>query len=942
MAQQTQKFNPLKAVFRKINPAASLQNQLLIAFSVTVLLAIVVSSSIVTWLETRAARENVFEQLESIAILTESEINTWVENLETDLAVLVAQDTALRRMRQALDKQAFLFVTTRELRGNFDTMIDLTDRFSEIFLLDTDGQVVVSTNPVQEGKIFKQETFFHEGLIAPFVQTPRYSPALDQVSVIVARPVHRIDGKVIGVLAGRANLDQLNEITVDRSRFGKTGESYLVGLNHGLITQSRHPGYLPRQTFVRSDGVNIALNQQQNGSGLYNDFRGEPVAGVYRWLPSLKVALLTEQDQSEAFESVRVFLVTNLAIAAIAVLVAMAAAVYVTRRISRPIKELADTATQIAAGDLSLQAQTHRADEIGDLTHSFNRMTERLRESIETLEDRVQERTRALEIEADVSRQAIATLDINELLQSVVSRIQDEYNFYHTHIYLIDHATDALIIAAAAGKTGQILTARNHRLQMGQGIAGMVAQSNQVFFSNNVRQESNFQINPLLPQTQSELAVPLRRGQDVVGVLDIHATRKNRFTPEDIGLMQSIANLTAIALDNARLLDETKEALKKVEHLNRQLTRERWEEFTDTLTTSGYRYKTGHTNPLPQQSDVWLSPMKQAAKSKQLVKQSGKTNGDNPKSELAVPLVLRDQVIGVLGVRREEVPLWAEEEVAAIEVVAGQVARALENARLSKEQEKTIVQLKELDRLKSEFLTSMSHELRTPLNSIIGFADVLLQGIDGELPELALNDIQLIYNSGQHLLALINDVLDLSKIEAERMELVLEEVNVAQVTQEVLSASGSLFKNKPVKIVQEIDQNLPLVQADKLRFNQIMLNLVSNAAKFTKEGTITIRAGISEHNPEFVRISVKDTGIGIMPDKQQTIFDRFRQADSSTTRQYGGTGLGLAICKKLVEMHGGEIGVNSQIGQGSEFYFTIPLAGASVAAETQKSGPATN
>jgi signal transduction histidine kinase len=280
-----------------------------------------------------------------------------------------------------------------------------------------------------------------------------------------------------------------------------------------------------------------------------------------------------------------------------------------------------------------------------------------------------------------------------------------------------------------------------------------------------------------------------------------------------------------------------------------------------------------------------------------------------------------------LGVKREATVDWAKEEVDAVEAVANQVARALENARLSKEQEKTIEQLKEIDRLKSEFLTSMSHELRTPLNSIIGFADVLLQGIDGDLPDLALNDIRLIHSSGQHLLALINDILDLAKIEAGGLELMREPLDVQEMVKDVLAASSSLVKNKPVEIQVNLpEQPLPPVYADKLRLSQVLINLVSNAAKFTHEGSITIKAEVRANQSDRMRIAVIDTGIGIPPDKLETIFDRFRQADQATTRKYGGTGLGLAISRNLVQMHGGDLKVMSEENIGSEFYFTIPLA----------------
>ena len=480
-------------------------------------------------------------------------------------------------------------------------------------------------------------------------------------------------------------------------------------------------------------------------------------------------------------------------------------------------------------------------------------------------------------------------------------------------------------MAEGSGSVGQKLKEKGHRLEVGRGIVGMVASTNESFVSNDVDKAANFVRNPLLPGTKSELAVPLRKGKQVLGVLDIQSDQLNQFSRENINLMQSVANQTAVALDNARLLSEAEDALKEVERLNRRLTRETWQEQGQEMTVSGYRFIGGQEATVQPASDAWLSPMKQAATLKQLVQRNTK-NGDGAKTELAVPLMLRGEVIGVLGVKREETEDWADEEVSAVEAVADQVSRALENARLSKEQEKTIEQLQEIDQLKSEFLTSMSHELRTPLNSIIGFADVLIQGIDGDLPELAMNDIKLIHNSGQHLLALINDILDLSKIEAGKMELVRHPLSIEESMNDVLAASSSLVKDKPVEILVDIVPDLPPVDADKLRLNQILLNLISNAAKFTHEGTITLKAEIDDEAPDKMCIAVIDTGIGIPAEKLETIFDRFRQADNSTTRQYGGTGLGLAISVNLTQLHGGELKVKSEVGVGSEFCFTIPLA----------------
>lgn len=240
------------------------------------------------------------------------------------------------------------------------------------------------------------------------------------------------------------------------------------------------------------------------------------------------------------------------------------------------------------------------------------------------------------------------------------------------------------------------------------------------------------------------------------------------------------------------------------------------------------------------------------------------------------------------------------------------------NAQLRQANER----IKEADRLKSEFLANMSHELRTPLNSIMGFAKVILKGIDGPITEAQERDLTTIYSSGSHLLALINDILDLSKIESGRMDLVMEQVNLGEMIHGVISTAKALVKDKPIHLVQEVPPDLPPIIADRTRIRQCLLNLISNAAKFTEKGSITIRASREDGA---VLMTVKDTGIGIRPEDQGKIFHEFVQLDSSSTRKEGGTGLGLAITKKCVEMHGGTIWVESAAGQGSAFTLRLPV-----------------
>ncbi|MBI3595990.1 MAG: response regulator [Nitrospirae bacterium] len=246
----------------------------------------------------------------------------------------------------------------------------------------------------------------------------------------------------------------------------------------------------------------------------------------------------------------------------------------------------------------------------------------------------------------------------------------------------------------------------------------------------------------------------------------------------------------------------------------------------------------------------------------------------------------------------------------------------------------------ESDRLKTQFLANMSHELRTPLNAIIGFAQVLLEGIDGPITEVQQKDLTAVYQSGKHLLEMINDILDVAKIEAGHMTLSLEEVRLEEIVQSVLSSAKGLIKGKAIEFRTEIEEGLSAIRADRMRLRQVMLNLISNAIKFTAKGSIRIKA---VKKPEAICVSVTDTGLGIRPEDLPKLFKEFRQLDASTTRNYGGTGLGLVIVKRFIELHGGRIWVESQYGVGSTFSFNLPFeltsAKTSQAVETPVTPP---
>lgn len=297
-------------------------------------------------------------------------------------------------------------------------------------------------------------------------------------------------------------------------------------------------------------------------------------------------------------------------------------------------------------------------------------------------------------------------------------------------------------------------------------------------------------------------------------------------------------------------------------------------------------------------------------------------------SLLLLPLASKGQAIGLIQLMQHDPHRqFNSNQLNLAMTLANAAAATLENARLYEEQRQTAERLQEVDTLKTQFLANMSHELRTPLNSIIGFSRVILKGIDGPVTPLQEQDLNAIYNSGQHLLALITNILDLSKIEAGKMELAMEEVNLIDIINSVMSTAVGLTKEKPIELKKDLQPDLPMITGDRTRLRQVLLNLISNAAKFTEQGVIKVSAQTRKNafGRDEVLVSVSDTGAGISLKDQEKLFKPFSQVDASPTRKTGGTGLGLSISRRLIEMHGGTIGVKSDEDQGSTFYFTLPL-----------------
>jgi signal transduction histidine kinase/ActR/RegA family two-component response regulator len=833
----------------------------------------------------------------------------------------------------------------------------------------------------------------------------------------------------------------------------------------------------------------------------------------------------------EALADVRRMLYLLVGLLVVGAVVAGGLGLILPRRIVRPLLTVQEGARRIGAGHLDHVIHVETGDEIQDLAEAFNDMAVGLQSSQVKLEQwgrdlevKVEERTSELaEVSAQMRRraarleasaevaQAIASVrDLDRLLPQVTHLISERFGWYHVGIFLVDEARKYAVLQAANSDGGQVMLARGHSLRIGEiGIVGYVTHSGQPRVALDVGQDAVYFDNPDLPETRSEMALPLEVEGQIIGALDVQSTKEAAYDDEDVAMMRILAGQVAIAIENSRLFEQSRKALEEVQSLHRQYIRQEWAKVVTDQQDLSYEYRRSGTaaerEPWPEELDDALvsgepvvyyhppqavadrqagaggppgldgndgrveaalaTPIKyrdqviglldlqetgeprqwtedeialvqaisdqvgQALENARLFADTQRraeqmatvnriglsinsdldmkgvlralyeqisrmleidsfyvalydaatgviefpllvglegavelaprsidevpgitgyviesrealhlsdlrslpedapfdivdVDDDPTRSYIGVPLLSRDQVIGVLSVQSSRPNAYSEEDLRLLETVATQASTAIENARAYERLAETAEELREVDRFKTQFLANMSHELRTPLNSIIGFSRVMLKGIDGPLTELQAADLQSIHNSGQHLLSLINSILDMSKIEAGKMELAIEELALPAVLDAVVDTTKALIKDRPVELRTIVPRDLPTVWADAQRVRQVLLNLVSNAAKFTEEGHITLTA---EVGPELVTVSVADTGMGIEPEAQSRLFIPFQQVDGSTTRRAGGTGLGLAISRSFVEMHGGQIWVESEPGKGSTFSFTLPI-----------------
>lgn len=619
-------WNPL----HKLGTTLNIYSVLIALVPLAVVVAIAVN------LFQQQAKEQAINQMDSVAEVKINEIERWLNSSEITLNLILTNPDQYRRMVTILKTQGRMTPAIASVDFYLTTQLGLQNSFEEMFIYDLNGEIRASTNQDQEGRFVNELPFFRPGLTDRYTQAPYHDPDYNRLSMVVSQPIRDNAGEIVGVFVGRLSLESLSDVMTTRVGLGDTGETYLVSTEGGvLVTPSRFQEGVGIS--LASTGIDRSLNGR-NGSDIYPNYRGQQVIGVYRWIPAMQSGMLAEIEEAEALSAVHevreISLLVTIAAAVLAVVIASIGTLWITR----PIRKLTEVATEVINGDYSRRAQIRRSNEIGQLATAFNTMTDKL----------------------------------------------------------------------------------------------------------------------------------------------------------------------------VNTLDERNKRLDEIREVNRQL----------------------------------------------------------------------------------------------------RIATAM---------------AKEAARIKSEFLATVSHELRTPLNAIIGFSDMLLLGMSGELNEKQRHQVTRLQENGKRLLSLINNILDITRIEAGRTELAFSAFEPRQLANRLYNQMEVLAQQGGLKLEMNVDPTLPdQLIGDENRIEQIVVNLLSNAFKFTEKGFVRLDIKANPEKSEWT-LEVTDTGIGIPPHALDYIFEEFRQVDGSSTRVYKGSGLGLTITRNLVRLMDGRINVKSKLGSGSVFTVTLPM-----------------
>ena len=786
-----------------------------------------------------------------------------------------------------------------------------------------------------------------------------------------------------GVTVAEVNLKFIWDV-VTQIKIGKAGRAYVIDEAGNLIAHPDISLVLQKTSLAALPQVQEAIVGTGPTIPTSRDVQGRRVLTAHATIPGLRWAVFAEQPLEEALAPIEASLKRSLFLVALGVALAIGASLVLARRMVRPIQALQVGAARIGGGELGHRIAVRTGDELETLANEFNRMTYALQESHATLEQRVEDRTREL---SESLEQQTATGEILRVISSSPTDVQPVFDAIvtsalhlceglHCSLFRFDGVLQHFVAHyQVEPATLEALRSRYPRPPDRETVTGRAILERKVIHVPDLAVEPNFPGSRQITASagyRAVLAVPMLREDQAVGAIFVVRREARPFSDKHVEVLRTFASQAVIAIENVRLFTElesrnaalsesleqqtaTSEILRVIsgsptdvqpvldvvaenaarvcgatDALIRRVDGDRLPKVAHfgalvpaeapLLTRSSVGGRAILDRETIQVTDMLdESVADEFSEGRRLAGQGGY------RTVLATPLIRENEeaAIGVIVVRRADVHPFTDKQVALLKTFASQAVIAIENVRLFTELQERTSQLQVANRHKDEFLANMSHELRTPLNAIIGFSEVMLERMAGELTgkqDEYLNDI---LSSGRHLLSLINDILDLSKIEAGRMELELADFNLPVAIDNALTLVHERAARRGLTLTQDVDERLGDFRGDERKIKQVLLNLLSNAIKFTPEGgKVQVRA---ELKGEVVEIAVADTGVGIAPEDQELVFEEFRQVGTDVAKKHEGTGLGLALARRFVELHGGNLWLDSEVGVGSTFTFELPM-----------------
>ena len=787
-----------------------------------------------------------------------------------------------------------------------------------------------------------------------------------------------------GVSVAEVNLKLIWDV-VSQIKVGEHGQAYVIDADGRLIAHPDISLVLRNTDMTKLAQVQAARTAGTEPVQEGQDIHGQKVLSAYAPVSPLGWLVFVELPAEEAYASLYDSIKRSGAIIFAGLVLAFLSGLFLARRMVVPIQMLRAGAQRIGGGDLNQRISIKTGDELEGLADQFNDMANRLQESYSGLERKVELRTHELSeaLEQQTASSDILRVisgsptDVQPVFDSIVASAVRLCGGRMGAVFEYDGELVKLV--AHHNYTPEVLEALNRthpRPPQPDQASGRAILTRAVAQVEDTLADPNY-LHPIAQagNWRSVLAVPMLRAGAPIGAIVITRNEPGPFAARHIELLKTFADQAVIAIENVRLFDEaqarTDELAKSVEELralgevsqavNSTLDLETvldtivskavqlsgtdagtiyvFDEpsgefqlratygMSEELIASLESHHIGLSEALAQFTDQ-RAPLLVAdlrdqppvplpvAPVQQIVLEAGY------RARMIVPLLGANRVVGALVVRRKLPGQFPEKTVDLLQTFAAQSVLAIQNARLFSEIRVKSQQLEVASQHKSQFLANMSHELRTPLNAILGYTELVLDDIYGDVAQRMRDVLQRVHSNGKHLLGLINDVLDLSKIEAGQLTLSLEDYSIKDVVHNVFAVVEPLATEKSLALKVELPNDLPTAHGDERRLTQVLLNLVGNAIKFTNAGEVLIKAAAS--NGAYT-LSVRDTGPGIDPADQVKIFEEFQQADNSSTKTKGGTGLGLSIAKRIVAMHGGRIWVESELGCGSTFFVNVPV-----------------